>query len=96
MYEWNEICLNGRTSEWNMEQVEKRKEKIRSKGMVPYFFWECEVDRLAEKDKFMRDCMDSYPAVGPLLPRDAFQGLVNLTHHLFHSSYIVDVSVLSV
>ena len=59
-----------------MEDLKRRKEKLTAAGLLPFFFWECQIERKIQKDPEMRLIMNEYPAIGPLLPRDAFQGFI--------------------
>jgi hypothetical protein len=74
LYKPDEICLNGKTSLFNRDQLEERKRLLKKSGFRSLFFWECQVHAQKTKDTEMAKFFDEQEEqVGPLFPRDAFQ-----------------------
>ncbi|KAL3117798.1 hypothetical protein niasHT_009844 [Heterodera trifolii] len=69
-----QMLPNGRTSGWTRQQDAARLEFISSQVKQVEVVWECEIYKMLEKDKEMRDKFDRYRDAGPLNIRDCFMG----------------------
>jgi hypothetical protein len=88
LYKRDKICLNGKTSLFNRDQLEERKRLLKLAGFRVLFFWECKVLEQMKADPEMAEFFAELDEqVGPLYPRDAFQ----VYAHLSRYHYIIAV-----
>ena len=61
------------TSRLNLEETQKRTRHLRT-VMNVVEIWECEINEMLKKDKYMKNFFEDCPDIGPIDPREAFTG----------------------
>ena len=64
----------GRTALEERLKTEARAEQIANKGLDLTAVWTCQIQKMLEKDKEMREFFDSCVDTGPINLRDAYYG----------------------